>query len=1021
MAQTSPLLTQKDTSPANAANIDGAAYHNNDGFSSTLPERDSGFTDNDEIDHRYTGNFVNNTPAVRDTSLLDDISFQYELYTGQVVDRLQRHTTVATTSVASPHCHWASTEEYGLSDTQNLRSLSTPNHAAAGTKLQRTLADVQSAADPTVIAQGYFEQVFEFENYNGSMASQTRDLAQNLGLDKTDVFVRPQGGLRVSTLGASQSPPQEWSDRELGRGRLQDPRSTQDVNDWYHTTYQLLPPQPQDVLQQAYDITNQAYGTPDGSYARRPQQSQTAGPYKGFHDQAGIIGRYEYETTTQHAGRSHTEFPVEFMQDHRPSSLRERRSARAEQGHLASSPEIGFKTQLEGSTQAERPLEIEDGSDNAGNEQAFQYPDGLIWPQRKSRPEPPRSGPLARLPPIDQARIQSHTIGPGWGSGCDLVAFFGDDPVPRLRYTLSTNRGRDGRKDENGRLHMVGKQKGRDPKYPSSFDPLPMGTPLDNAVRSYPNHVWGNFLRVLMAEGFSEKRVYDLLPADFAHRHGSKADDKRPWNYLQQAYGREIDKQMEESNWPKRRIDKRKRVENEAIDNDLAGQALVETGKKGKGKDENPQVDAEAFCDNALPFHVRPESFWLTQISTNMPLVEASDDHSPVQEYRKALSEQMEDVRKACLRTRKQICGRIRDVTRLKNPAFLTWPTKRQQREVERLYQAEADKWLKAYWRTNTDDRHPNLKALVSRLASAYVPSAPSTTQRVEADERWFAQYLRFLANWEKDLTIELSTLSTPAIAVQSQAVSHSQWTEDYPQRSAHRAYETALLDTSPHFQFQPSQQSSQQAPHLGQGYSSSDPIQSVGGMASAPARQTEKGTQDAYSSGLNSCAYEFGDGGWRTAQKLNLGQHAMDPTRHIFNGGMISNDGFVSTSQPFHGVHQDAAIFNDIFQPAWAAEPLVNDVNRAARYKNQKSGDFSSHLEQNVMQTPSRDAQASTSDAPIFKSRNQRSSWLGYGAAEQQTLYQAPNFSVMNSQAFPAYIDSDSAQLSFPQQMRQE
>lgn len=138
---------------------------------------------------------------------------------------------------------------------------------------------------------------------------------------------------------------------------------------------------------------------------------------------------------------------------------------------------------------------------------------------------PALSDPLPRLPAsylttiVPVRRFQA-----GFNSGRNLMALFGTDNVPRTRYPLRV---------EGGRSAAEFPQLTR--AYPSSDTVIPMGTSLNEIIRDYPLHVWGTGLRLFLAEGWGAQRVYNQL-AQGVRRTGAKT---RPWNYIQQAYGRE--------------------------------------------------------------------------------------------------------------------------------------------------------------------------------------------------------------------------------------------------------------------------------------------------------------------------------------------------------------------------------------------------------------------------------------------------------------------------------------------------
>jgi hypothetical protein len=71
----------------------------------------------------------------------------------------------------------------------------------------------------------------------------------------------------------------------------------------------------------------------------------------------------------------------------------------------------------------------------------------------------------------------------------------------------------------------------------SSTTAVPASQTLVEIARNYPNYIWGDILRVYIAEGWDAEAVWRALPANFRHN----TSQVRPWNYLQQAFGRKQD------------------------------------------------------------------------------------------------------------------------------------------------------------------------------------------------------------------------------------------------------------------------------------------------------------------------------------------------------------------------------------------------------------------------------------------------------------------------------------------------
>lgn len=147
----------------------------------------------------------------------------------------------------------------------------------------------------------------------------------------------------------------------------------------------------------------------------------------------------------------------------------------------------------------------------------------------------PRRTPRVRpgLQPSDPPRRLSYTptsppqtLGSGYNSGRNRLAIFtsGNVDTPRTTFPIRVERGRFGR--------------AADARYPSADQILPGGLSLPEICAQYPNHVWGSMMRVFLAEEWHAERIWNALPQDVRH-HTTRA---RPWNYIQQAIGREIDR-----------------------------------------------------------------------------------------------------------------------------------------------------------------------------------------------------------------------------------------------------------------------------------------------------------------------------------------------------------------------------------------------------------------------------------------------------------------------------------------------
>lgn len=180
---------------------------------------------------------------------------------------------------------------------------------------------------------------------------------------------------------------------------------------------------------------------------------------------------------------------------------------------------------------------------------------------RKSRTRnwPARSDPHQKYPSLARhmAKVGDmiHQIGQGMDSGRNLLAIFEDcDEEPRLAYNVRCR---------NGRSKIIW------PKFKSVKEiDMPIGTTLKQICHYFPLHVWGDGMRIFIAEGWTAEQIWREIPVE-ARNSGAA---NRPWNYLQQAMGREADKMYEESGGEKRVLVKRKRPETENDENDEQGE-----------------------------------------------------------------------------------------------------------------------------------------------------------------------------------------------------------------------------------------------------------------------------------------------------------------------------------------------------------------------------------------------------------------------------------------------------------------
>ena len=166
-------------------------------------------------------------------------------------------------------------------------------------------------------------------------------------------------------------------------------------------------------------------------------------------------------------------------------------------------------------------------------------------------------------------------------SGRNLLAIFEDcDPTPRLKYNIRV---------KNGRSEKVWKRfKG------VSEVNVPVGMTLEQMCRYYPLHVWGDGIRIFMAESWTAQMIYEALPKE-SRNDGART---RPWNYLQQAMGREADKMFEEETKGKRIINKRKR---EDAEDDEVGDNLGDETETFEEEIAREFEYRRANTDNLMP------------------------------------------------------------------------------------------------------------------------------------------------------------------------------------------------------------------------------------------------------------------------------------------------------------------------------------------------------------------------------------------------------------------------------------
>lgn len=227
-----------------------------------------------------------------------------------------------------------------------------------------------------------------------------------------------------------------------------------------------------------------------------------------------------------------------------------------------------FRTERHESMDTARPStavpavqpQLTQGRENAATRRARTR----FWPDLSDQP--------SHFPSLARRRdeLQGHVveIRPGRDSGRNMMAIFDDiDSTPRTKFNIRC---------KNGRSKQL---------WPHWHDVkdvnIPMGLTLKHLCRFYPLHCWGDGLRMFMAEGWTAEQIWKELPHG-ARCHGAST---RPWNYLQQAMGREADKMYEEAGNVKRVPIKRKRGDD---DDNVANGRASDLG--GQSPQSSPQA-----------------------------------------------------------------------------------------------------------------------------------------------------------------------------------------------------------------------------------------------------------------------------------------------------------------------------------------------------------------------------------------------------------------------------------------------
>ena len=208
------------------------------------------------------------------------------------------------------------------------------------------------------------------------------------------------------------------------------------------------------------------------------------------------------------------------------------------------------------------------------------------WPERSDSPEIIPSLVFYKSQHGD--RITE--IEPGSDSGRNLTAIFLDcDDEPRLKFNVRC---------KNGRSKQLW------PLFRSVKEvDLPVGTTLKQVCNFFPLHVWGDGIRLFMAEGWTAEQIWNEIPLE-ARNSGAAT---RPWNYLQQAMGREADKMFEENGNLKRVPIKRKREDVLEHETDFQNQLLTPAAST-RSFPYQPASTIDVCTPSSVYQHTRPVS-----------------------------------------------------------------------------------------------------------------------------------------------------------------------------------------------------------------------------------------------------------------------------------------------------------------------------------------------------------------------------------------------------------------------------
>lgn len=179
------------------------------------------------------------------------------------------------------------------------------------------------------------------------------------------------------------------------------------------------------------------------------------------------------------------------------------------------------------------------------------------WPELSNKPTPIVASLAQRKRELEGE--PSMVVAPGKDSGRNLMVIFQDiDNQPRLNHNIHC---------------ITGRNKGHWAHFNSVADvDIPVGTTLKQMCTFYPLHCWGEVLRIFMAEGWTAEQIWRALPEP-ARCHAPI----RPWNYLQQAMGREADKIHAEAGNGKRIPIKRKKDDSSDAEDDEFGDEAAQS------------------------------------------------------------------------------------------------------------------------------------------------------------------------------------------------------------------------------------------------------------------------------------------------------------------------------------------------------------------------------------------------------------------------------------------------------------